>query len=201
MPSLAAPLVFLRHGETDWNRQRLFQGSKDIVLNGTGQNQARAHAAPLSYLLSEGVLERRQITLHSSPLQRARQTAEILRDALSLPSPVQCHTGLREISMGDWEGMTTESLRENHFALRKQRRADRWHFTPPNGESMASRAEEIIKTARRLPPHSIVVTHSVVLRILLQHINGGDKNAASRQNIPHEGAWLFDGEKMRHHSA
>ncbi|MEM9732091.1 MAG: histidine phosphatase family protein [Pseudomonadota bacterium] len=201
MASLSQPLVFLRHGETDWNRLKRFQGSKDIPLNETGRAQAKAQARPITRLIATGILENQRITLHTSPLSRAYETAEIVRSNLQLPASIATHDGLREVSMGAWEGMTTDELREHHFTLRKQRRADRWHFTPPDGESMAGRANEIIATANQLPAHAIIVTHSVVLRILLQHVNGGDKNTASRQNIPHEGVWLFDGQKMRHRNA
>ncbi len=87
------PFFFLRHGETDWNRQGLLQGSRDIPLNDTGLAQAHAAAAAL-----HGV---EIATIVASPLARARRTAEIVAAARGLdivfePSLAETHWGARE---------------------------------------------------------------------------------------------------------
>ena len=89
-----APFWFMRHGETDWNRDGLIQGSTDIALNEAGWAQARAAA---------GVLAGRGITsVWCSPLQRARDSAGVVAEALGLPLTVE--PGLREASFGKHEG-------------------------------------------------------------------------------------------------
>ena len=91
---VGAPFWFMRHGETDWNRDGLIQGSTDIPLNETGWAQARAAA---------GVLTGRGITsVWCSPLQRARDSAGGVAAALGLPVVVE--PGLREASFGKHEG-------------------------------------------------------------------------------------------------
>ncbi len=85
---------FMRHGETDWNRDGLIQGSTDVPLNETGRAQAQQAAR---------VLAGRGITaIWSSPLQRARATAGILAAALGLA--VHVEPGLREAGFGSHEG-------------------------------------------------------------------------------------------------
>ena len=64
------PFWFLRHGETDWNAQGLSQGNVDIPLNPTGYAQARSAA--------ERLRRRGIATIVTSPLARARVTAEIV---------------------------------------------------------------------------------------------------------------------------
>jgi broad specificity phosphatase PhoE len=89
-----APFWFMRHGETDWNRDGLIQGSTNIPLNETGWAQARA---------AGGVLAGRGITsVWCSPLQRARDSAGVVAEALGLTVVVE--PGLREASFGTHEG-------------------------------------------------------------------------------------------------
>jgi probable phosphoglycerate mutase len=89
-----APFWYIRHGETNWNRDGLIQGSTDVPLNETGWAQARAAGA---------VLADRGITaVWCSPLQRARNTAEVLAEALGLPLHVS--QSLREAAFGVEEG-------------------------------------------------------------------------------------------------
>lgn len=72
-------LLFLRHGETDWNAQGLIQGRTDIPLNETGRAQAREQAAALrSHQPPVGII-------YASPLKRASETAQIIQQALGVP--------------------------------------------------------------------------------------------------------------------
>lgn len=87
------PFFFLRHGETDWNRQGLLQGSRDIPLNDTGLAQAQSAAAALRHI--------EIATIVASPLVRARRTAEIVAASRGLdivfePALAETHWGARE---------------------------------------------------------------------------------------------------------
>jgi len=95
-PDMLTPIAFwfLRHGETDWNAQGLSQGNVDIPLNETGLAQARSAAL---------LLRNRGITsIISSPLSRAKVTADIA--AKTLGFPVSVDEGLREVAFGVQEG-------------------------------------------------------------------------------------------------
>ncbi|TPX05042.1 histidine phosphatase family protein, partial [Schumannella luteola] len=70
-------LAFVRHGQTDWNREGRLQGSSDIPLNDTGREQALAAERMLAEWTWDAVV--------SSPLARARETARIVADGLGLP--------------------------------------------------------------------------------------------------------------------
>jgi probable phosphoglycerate mutase len=88
------PFFFLRHGETDWNKQAKAQGQTDIPLNAVGRDQAST-AIPL--LRGQGI--RRIVT---SPLERAADTAAIVNGALDLP--MERHPGIMERAFGPYEG-------------------------------------------------------------------------------------------------
>jgi len=91
-------LLLVRHGETDWNAERRWQGHADVPLNERGREQARALAEQLA---GESV-----DAIYSSDLSRARDTADILGARLDVPVVVDAD--LREIDVGPVEGLTAE---------------------------------------------------------------------------------------------
>jgi probable phosphoglycerate mutase len=94
MQLLRQTFFFLRHGETDWNRIGLVQGQVNMPLNGTGLAQARA---------ARDTLRRQGIgTICTSPLDRARLTADII--AAGLHVPVKEIDALKECRFGEREG-------------------------------------------------------------------------------------------------
>src|SRR5690554_1025147 len=96
---------FARHGETDWNAERRYQGSRDIPLNARGQKQADANGVLLKLLLEEEGVDPAALTWHASPLSRARETMERMRAAFDGPLPeILFDERLVEISFGDLEG-------------------------------------------------------------------------------------------------
>ncbi|KQM83446.1 histidine phosphatase family protein [Agromyces sp. Leaf222] len=89
-------LALVRHGETDWNRQRRIQGATDIPLNDAGRAQALDAASGLDDIAWSGI--------YASTLSRAAETAEIIASELDLPEPVQV-AALAERSYGVLEGL------------------------------------------------------------------------------------------------
>lgn len=89
--------ALVRHGETDWNRERRIQGSTDIPLNDTGREQARATGALLA--------SRRWTALVASPLSRASETARIIGEHVALVEP-ELDPRLAERDYGQAEGLT-----------------------------------------------------------------------------------------------
>ena len=144
------PFWFLRHGETDWNAQGLSQDNVDIPLNPTGLAQARSAAERLRH---RGIA-----TITSSPLSRARVTAEIVGEALGLP--VQIDDGLREVRFGVQEGQPMSDWFANWVA---------GTFTPEGAETFAAlrrRAVSAANHATALPPVVLVVAHGALFRAL-----------------------------------
>jgi broad specificity phosphatase PhoE len=93
--------IFLaRHGETDWNNQRRWQGHADRPLNDVGREQARE--------LAETLAGRTIDVVYSSDLIRAYETARIVADRLGLP--VEVDVGLREVDVGDWSGRAHDEV-------------------------------------------------------------------------------------------
>ena len=157
-------VLLVRHGQTDWNAAGRIQGVSDIPLNELGREQARLLAAELN----------RPDVIYTSPLKRARETAEII--GRELGSGVVCAPELTELNFGDWEGCSWEEIGRRwpeEFALYA---ADRRNYAPPGGESyagMTSRAWPFITRLRSAPGgDALCVCHSAVIRGVLAEERG-----------------------------
>lgn len=161
-------LYFIRHGQTDWNLQGRFQGISDIALNDAGREQSLQIGRGLAKRINENDVVTESLQIHSSPLLRARQSAEIISKELALdPDRIFHRPELRETSYGDWEGMTTFEVKAAFPIARKARKADRWTFSPPGGEAPLSRVSVLRDFLESLEPPAIIVTHTGVIRICL----------------------------------
>lgn len=158
-------IVFVRHGETDWNRERRVQGSQGASINEAGREQARA----LARLLWEVPLQ----AVYSSTLARALETASYVAGPHSLS--VVTDPRLNEIHHGDWEGMAESDLPDLDLYLRW--RADPTSAALPNAEPLEAVHERAVAAMRDiLARHQegdglvAIVSHQVVLALLKCYI-------------------------------
>jgi probable phosphoglycerate mutase len=151
-------LYLVRHGETDWNRERRVQGATDIPLNDTGRAQAREAADLLVRRSFDAVV--------ASPLSRAFETGSIIAERLGLDTPSTLDD-LKERSYGDAEGMTNDEI------------AARWpDDVVPGRESrralLARVTEALGEIAIRFDAGSVVVaTHGAVIRCVVNAVAPG----------------------------
>ncbi|NHO32388.1 histidine phosphatase family protein [Acetobacter sp. LMG 1636] len=151
---------YLRHGETDWNKQGLSQGRTDIPLNATGLAQAEA-AGELLTGRAAGALRIDRIV--SSPLMRALRTAEVAADALERVGPRPSLTvdqGLEEVCFGEQEGQSMGAWYDDWIA---------GHYTPPGAEPfmlLRDRAVEAVNRALGGPGTVMIVAHGALFRAL-----------------------------------
>lgn len=144
--------AFIRHGQTDWNRDDRLQGSSDIPLNETGRAQAHEAAA----LLRDGGWE----AIVSSPLSRARETAEIIAAELGIelgPS----YPAFVERDYGVNEGGSSSEIVARH--------PDRDY---PGAETLASVVERgtagLLQVAEDFGErNTIIVCHGTIIRYTL----------------------------------
>src|SRR3569833_2459375 len=89
MPALVWPeLYFIRHGETDWNAEGRYQGSRDIPLNARGRGQAALNGELLRTLLKRGNRSALDFDWYVSPLSRTRETIDNVCDKKNKPLPI-----------------------------------------------------------------------------------------------------------------
>jgi broad specificity phosphatase PhoE len=181
-------LVFVRHGETDWNVEGRLQGQRDIPLNDKGRAQARRNGEAIIRAIPEVA----SYDFVASPLERSRETMEIARAAMGLdPVAYRLDDRLREITFGDWEGFTTEEVRSHSPHLVAAREKDKWGFLPPGGESyriLSERVEEWLATVTRA---TVAVSHGGVGRVLRRFLLGLDPHESVALNFPQDRALVF----------
>jgi len=193
----ASPLYFIRHGETDWNRQRRFQGQSDVPLNQCGKEQAHKNGALLAEYLSKCRLQNTQLFFISSPLVRARETTEIILEEAGLQKDLySTSNALKEISFGLWEGLTSAEAKQQYYHERQRRRTNRWSIAPPEGQSFAQRVNEVHQLLVRLPAHCVIISHSGIMRIILHILEILPSNEAVNADIPHIGIHIWDGTSL-----
>ena len=192
-----APLYFIRHGETDWNIERRFQGQSDIALNENGKEQARTNGKILARLLNFNAGAAQSFDFISSPLSRASQTTQILIKELEMPeAEYKTDIALQEISFGLWEGLTSAEAKQQYYEARQKRRKDRWAIAPPGGESFAERVLGVEQFLASLTTPSIVVSHSGIMRIILHLLQRLAPQEAVNSDIPHIGIHIWDGNSL-----
>lgn len=194
LPKLHDPelLIFVRHGETDWNFEGRMQGQKDIPLNATGEAQAAGNGARLKVFLEREGIDPSGLDFVSSPLGRTRSTMELLRAAMELDKAAyRLEDQLKEITFGAWEGFTLEELADEEQDLILQRRADKWGFVPPDGESYEMLAERIGRWLKTVKRPSVVVSHGGVFRVLRGHLEGRDKVAVPKLDVPQDKVFVW----------
>lgn len=161
---MSVPFAVLRHASTDWNVERRLQGLTDTPLNAAGEADAGTWRLPPP---ADGW---RRL---SSPLQRARRTAELLQP----PAAVTIDSALREMSFGSWEGYTVAELRESvgaAFIAAENRGLD---FQPPGGESPRAAIVRIGRWTAALTAGGqpvVAVSHKATIRALLALATGWD---------------------------
>ena len=156
-------LLIVRHGETDWNAELRFQGHADTSLNEAGRLQARELA---ELLRDEGAS-----AIYTSPLRRASETARIVAERIGLDA--QAHEALREIDVGDWQGLTVDDVRTRFPEL-----ADvAWRSGWPNGETYDELSARVVpalyELGRRHAGERVLgITHAGPIRAALSAATG-----------------------------
>ena len=164
-------IILVRHGQTPWNKDKIFRGTFDIPHDETGREEARLAG---DWLKGE--------TIHAaycSPLSRARDTAEAIAQHHGLM--VTDLPGIIDLNYGDWQGMPLAEVKVKSADLYRQ-----WETAPhtvrfPGGETL----EEVSKRAwaavgeavQRHPNQTVLLAaHRVVNKVLIARFIGLDNS-------------------------
>jgi probable phosphoglycerate mutase len=176
-------LLFIRHGETDWNVAGRLQGQRDIPLNARGCDQATAAGRTVRKIIGADAVGS-ALAYVASPRGRARQTMELARAALGLPPQAYAMDArLMELSFGSWEGLTWPEVQARAPEAAVARETRKWDFVPPGGESYAMLALRVAPWLDELDGDTLVVSHGGVARVLMALIGGVAHERASVSNI------------------
>ncbi|MDP1631398.1 MAG: histidine phosphatase family protein [Caulobacter sp.] len=175
-------LYLVRHGQTEFNLARRYQGGLDSPLTGLGRRQAGQMGALLATLVPAGT------PLVCSPLGRARHTAEIIAAAASLAAPT-LDSRLAEVSLGVWDGLTDEDIDFAFPGARNGTSRWDWHFASPDGErydGMAARLGAWLAEATATDMPLVAVSHGVAGRVIRGLYAGLAKDEALKLDVPQD---------------
>jgi broad specificity phosphatase PhoE len=170
-------ILLVRHGETDWNRERRFQGHANPPLNAVGRRQAHE--------LAQRLESERVDAVYASDLRRAHETAAIV--AVQLDLPVTTVPALREVDVGEWEGLTVDEIQKT-----SPEGLERWRKHGLRGweggesfEALAGRMVGALQGIAAGHPRetALVISHGAAIRACRAHAAGVDY-AASRRLFP-----------------
>jgi broad specificity phosphatase PhoE len=175
-------IFLVRHGETEWNLARRYQGWGDSPLTPRGIAQAEAMGRRLLALLEVADAE-----IIASPLGRARNTAEIIGQTLGNVAPIGLDDRLREISIGSWDGLDRGEIEALMPGVFDGDGYHEWYFRAPDGETydeFAGRVGAWLRdnAGRRL----IVVAHGIVTRVMRGLYAGLPRAGALRLPVPQD---------------
>jgi broad specificity phosphatase PhoE len=166
LATLFAGIFLARHGQTDYNLGRRFQGLLPVPLNETGRRQA----AELAELAAAHDFR----ALWCSPLTRARETADIVGARIGL-EPIE-DSRLVETDTGDWtDRWWSDVEKEDPDGLAAFLRSDP-DFAFPGGESykeQTARSVDALRDIAKGAKPALVVCHAMVIRLVVMHLGRG----------------------------
>lgn len=170
-------LYIVRHGQTEWNLEKRFQGRKDSPLTKLGKLQAK--------WLRDSLKGIQWDTIYSSSLQRTLTTAEIIGGDQSCS--IMPSDDLQEMSFGEWEGKLQKEIAQNE-PLRFE---TFWHspdsYIASSGEDFYEVEERVLQVLQRIIKENpsgnvLIVTHTVVVKILMAYFE--DRSIEALWNPP-----------------
>src|SRR5262249_37514597 len=158
-------LILVRHGATAWTESGRYQGNtSDVPLSTTGWSQAKCLAIALESLSLTSVV--------CSPLRRAVETAVCIATPHGLTATPE--PAFRELSLGDWEGLTSSEATARDPELHQLWQKVPTTIRPPGGETLQEASERAIPALKEIVVRHtggkvVLVAHSLVIRVLLCH--------------------------------
>ena len=192
-------IVFIRHGETEWNADGRLQGQQNIPLNGKGREQAIAVGRGLvKHMRAEIDALEAANAFVASPLDRVQETMRLARAAMGLPPDrFALDAELKELTFGTWEGLTWAEVAAADPAGARARETDKWDFTPPRGESYAALSVRISGWLARQRADVFVAAHGGVCRALMHIIAGLDPQSVASAPIHQGRAIVFEDGRFK----
>ena len=189
-------LLLARHGQSVSNAVRRFQGTQDVALSELGARQAEA--------LGQAISRRSIVAVYTSPLERARRTAEIAAAGLGVPlTPVD---DLRELSLGDWEGRTVEEVRALPGDPYEQWVRDPVACLPPGAEPLPEVQARVVSAMADIAaahPNGqrvLIVCHGGVISAYLAHCLGLPLSSIWRLTLSNGSITEIAPPRVRSHS-
>ena len=181
------PAFFLvRHGETEWNASGRYQGAKDSPLTEKGREQARRIGRKLASVCKTAS----PLLAYVSPLGRARETASLIAESVSLD--IRLEPRIAEISAGAWDGLSMYEIDVEYPGALSKGGPDDWYFLGPGGETFEDAFARVSEWLSAAASPSLVVTHGLASRIIRGAFCGLSKKEMLQLAVPQDGFFRLE---------
>ena len=178
-------VFLLRHGETEWNASKRFQGQLDSPLTPRGRQQA----AQLGGILARALDGRPAPPLYVSPLGRTRDTASIVLQGAPTLGSANLEPRLMEVSTGAWDGLTSDEISAGWpGALAGTDHYD-WYFRSPDGETFDEAFVRVRCWLDELKGPAVAVSHGLLGRLVRGAWLGLSARDMLRLPVPQDVVW------------
>ncbi len=196
-----ADIYFIRHGETDWNKQGRYQGQSDIALNQTGIEQGKTNGVILQEIFRQKNLQPSDFNWFSSPLSRTKETAKIIRAQLAQPLPqVNIDERLIELSFGVCEGFRHDELDDELAAVlpkRGERGSEFWSLKVSGSETYVEASKRINSFLSEINKPTIIISHGGIARVFRHIIANTPQIEVVNWVAPQNAIFHFSGSSMK----
>ncbi len=188
------PTIYLiRHGQTDWNARRRLQGQTEIHMNSFGRSQVRGNAEKLRAL----ALDPLSFDYVSSPICRARETMQIIREILGLDKhDYRTDDRLKELDYGEFASHTWDELREIRPEDVMNRFDNPWSYVIPKGECYAQLSRRVLSWFHEVERNTIVAAHAGVSRVLQAFCNRYPEKDVAFLDAPQDRILVIEGGQL-----
>ena len=177
-------LILVRHGQTEMNAQKLYFGKLDPPLNDLGISQA--------YQAKEKLLDIDYDIIYSSPLERAKQTAEICN---YLDKDINYNSKLEEINFGIFEGLTFKEISEK-FPDEVKKMEENWkdynYITGESPKEMFQRAISFLETLD-YSKNNLIIAHWGIINCIISYFVSGSLDIYWKFEIKNGAVVIFEG--------
>ncbi len=153
----------IRHGQTEFNASGRIQGARDSPLTALGVEQGKRIGARLREVVPT------KARIIASPLGRTQHTARLIREASGLAAEIETDARLAEISLGDWDGLLRDDIRQMAPDFDAGESRWNWFFKAPGADSYEAMTDRLggwLEEARAHAGPIVAVSHGVAGRIL-----------------------------------
>ncbi len=183
-------ILFVRHGETDWNKKNRIQGQSDSKLNNEGKKQAKQ--------IAERLKGEKIDAMYTSTLSRAIETAKEINKYHNLK--IEKSKELNELSFGKLEGMTWKEARKKYPKMFEEREKNKYEFKPEKGESFKELwkrvHKKILEIEKQHPKENVlIVGHGGAKIVMMMNLLNMRFDEVLEKGIKNTSITIFDIEK------
>lgn len=190
---MTVTIWIMRHAETRLNKEKKFIGRTNPSLTNKGKKDAAK--------TGKWFADKKIIEIVSSPLNRSRQTAQIIAQQLPDKIPLRFEKRLAEQRFGKWEQKNRKQVEQHWKKTLEEWLQNPFHTTPPGGENyveLEKRTRALVTRIRKTNHSLLIVTHANILKILVKQLCGLTQKQTQKLSVMHHTLYRVNPQTKRY---